>query len=156
MSSVIEYQHMLEGEEAEVSALVLDVFNEFVAHEFSAEGLREFSRYAEPSQLLSRSKENHFCLVAVSENKPVGMVEVRDNNHISLLFVAKDYMGQGIARELMHQALAICQENNPELEVVDVNSSTYAVKIYEKLGFKVAGASEEKNGIIFVPMKLEV
>jgi predicted GNAT family N-acyltransferase len=156
MGSVVEYRYMLEGEESKVSALVLDVFNEFVAPEYSAEGIQEFTNYVEASKLLDRSKDNHFCLVAVVEDKPVGTVEVRNNNHICLFFVAKDCMGQGIAKELMKRALQICWEQNPGLEEVDVNSSSYAVKIYEKLGFDVVGPSQEKNGIIFVPMKIEM
>jgi predicted GNAT family N-acyltransferase len=154
MGLVVEYRNMLEGEESKVSALVLDVFNEFVAPEYSVEGIQEFTNYVEASKLLDRSKDNHFCLVAFIEDNLVGTVEVRNNSHICLLFVAKDCMGQGIAKELMSRALAICREQNPGLEEVDVNSSTYAVKIYEKLGFDVVGPSQEKNGIVFVPMKV--
>ena len=156
MGSIIDYRYMTEGEESKVSALILDVFNEFVAPEYSSKGIYEFSNYIEPSKLLNRSGENHFCLVAAVENKLVGMIEVRDNNHICLLFVAKNYMGQRVAKELVHRALEICRKQYPGLQKVDVNSSPYAVNIYEKLGFNVNGPSEEKNGIIFIPMIFEM
>ena len=84
------------------------------------------------------------------------MIEVRDNNHICLLFVAKNYMGQGVAKELLHRALEVCRKQHPGLQKIDVNSSSYAVKIYEKLGFNVIEPSKEKNGIIFVPMIFEM
>lgn len=156
MDAIIEYRYMTEGEASKISALILDVFNEFVAPEYSSEGIHEFYNYIEPSKLLNRSGENHFCLVAAIENKPVGMIEIRDNNHICLLFVAKNYMGQGVAKELVHRALEICRKKYPGLQKIDVNSSSYAVKIYEKLGFNVIGPSKEQNGIIFVPMIFEM
>ena len=35
MDAIIEYRYMTEGEASKVSALILDVFNEFVALEYS-------------------------------------------------------------------------------------------------------------------------
>ena len=43
---------------------------------------------------------------------------------------------------------------NEEVEQITVNSSPYAVKVYEHLGFAKTGEQREsENGIVFTPMK---
>jgi predicted GNAT family N-acyltransferase len=86
----------------------------------------------------------------------VGAIEVRDYNHISLLFVHMAHQRQGIARELLRRALAICCRYRPSLRQVDVNSSPNAVVAYARLGFRQRGPEQIKNGIRFVPMVLDL
>jgi predicted GNAT family N-acyltransferase len=43
-----------------------------------------------------------------------------------------------------------------ELVRVTVNSSPFAVPAYAGLGFRVTGETEERDGIIFVPMEFRV
>ncbi len=57
---------------------------------------------------------------------------------------------------LFELALARCRAAEPDLQVITVNSSSYAVRIYEKMGFKATDVEQEENGIIFTPMKLTV
>jgi predicted GNAT family N-acyltransferase len=52
--------------------------------------------------------------------------------------------------------LRICHANTPELSEISVNSSAYAVPIYEKLGFRPVGNEQVKNGIAFIPMVLKL
>jgi ribosomal protein S18 acetylase RimI-like enzyme len=140
----------------EVCELAPRVFNEFVAPEYSPEGVQEFHRYIQPSAFRARSETNHFGLIALAQDKVVGMIEIRSYHHVSLLFVAAEFQRRGIAQELLRQALQICQANESELAEVSVNSSTYAVPIYEKLGFRRIGERQVKNGIGFIPMVLRL
>jgi len=138
----------------EVSNLVAHVFNELVAPEYSSEGVHEFLQYIEPTAFQARYRSNHFSLIALAQTKIVGMVEIRNHDHVSLLFVAQDYQRRGIAKELLHQAIQICQEYKPRPSEISVNSSSFAVPIYEKLGFYRVGERQERNGIGFIPMIL--
>jgi len=140
----------------EVSNLVARVFNESVAPEYSSEGVREFHRYIEPTAFRVRSQTNHFSLIALAQTKVVGMIEMRGYNHVSLLFVAQDYQRRGIAKELLFQAIQICQGNEPRLSEISVNSSSFAVRIYEKLGFYRVCERQVRNGIGFIPMVLKL
>jgi len=81
---------------------------------------------------------------------------MRDYNHVSLLFVARDYQRKGIAKELLNQAIQICQGYKPQLLEISVNSSSFAVPIYEKLGFYRVGERQVRNGIGFIPMILNL
>jgi GNAT superfamily N-acetyltransferase len=145
---------MRPGEEDEISRLILSVFSEFVAPLYPPEGTAEFSRYVGPDDLRKRFLSNHFTLVATAAERIVGMIEVRDENHICLFFVDKRSQGRGIGRELLGRALAQCRENNPDTTAVSVNSSPNSAAVYERLGFVPIGPEETKNGITFVPMSL--
>jgi len=138
----------------EASELVIRVFNEFVAAEYSAEGVEEFHRYARPDALRDRAQGNHLGLLALVQDAIVGVIEVRGQDHISLLFVDPAYQRQGIARRLLRRALQISGAVGPGPGEISVNSSTYAVPIYEKLGFRQAGERQVVHGIGFTPMVL--
>jgi GNAT superfamily N-acetyltransferase len=147
---------MRPGEETAVSALVAEVFMEFVGCGYPSEGVQEFLGYARPELLAQRSGLNHFTLVATRGQEIVGMIEVRDFSHVCLFFVKKGRHGTGIGRELMKRSLAICKSENPVLTAVDVNSSPNAVVVYERLGFTRTGPQKTINGITFVPMILSL
>ena len=142
------------GEETEVCRLVMRVFTEFVAPGYSPEGIKEFRKYVEPAALLKRSDAGHFVWIASVQNQLAGVIEMRHHEHISLLFVDRQFLRRGFARALLFQALAVSRQHNPDLERVTVNSSPYAVPVYEKLGFVQTGPEQVKNGIRFVPMAL--
>ena len=44
-------------------------------------------------------------------------------------------------------------QNELQAQHISVDSSTYAVKIYQKLGFKQKGEKQVKNGLIYIPME---
>jgi ribosomal protein S18 acetylase RimI-like enzyme len=103
-----------------------------------------------------RLERGNFAFVAVVDDSITGVIEVRSNNHISLLFVRKEYQGRGIARELLELAIEKCRQADNIIDEVDVNSSSYAVRIYEKLGFTRVDAEKLVDGIRFIPMKLKL
>lgn len=152
----MQYRLMKSGEETVVCELVNRVFDQFVAPHYVPEGVCEFQKYADPKKLYQRSQENHFVLVAVTADKIVGVIEVRDYDHVSLLFVDRQFQGQGISRKLLIRALKICREHKPDLRKVEVNSSPNAAPIYRRLGFQQTSPEQVVNGIRFVPMVLEL
>ena len=150
--SDIRYRVMEPGEEAAVSALVLSAFDEYIAGDYTPEGVREFRRYASPEAIRERVSQDHRVLVAKTEHGIAGMVEIRAGNHIALLFVDRVYHHQGVARALLRHALAQITQAAPGLERVTVNSARYGVPAYERLGFRQTGPERTVNGIRFIPM----
>jgi len=59
-------------------------------------------------------------------------------------------------KELLNQAIQICQGYEPQPAEISVNSSSFAVPIYEKLGFHRIGERQVRNGIGFIPMILKL
>jgi len=152
----VEYRLMCSGVEYAVCRLIVESFNEFVAPEYSDAGVKEFLKYANPESLRDRSHKDHFVLVASDRDQLVGIIEVRSNNHICLLFVKTGYQNMGVAKKLLSLSLDYCRRANPSLDFIDVHSSPYAVEIYAKLGFTRTGIEQEINGIRFTPMRLPI
>ena len=146
---------MQPGEEGIVCRLAVEVFSEFVAPLYSQEGASEFLRYIDPDLMSKRAKSNHFVLMAESNNELVGIIEVRDFNHISLLFVLREAQRKGVANQLLDEALETCLQQNPNMPHVTVHSSPNSVEAYEHLGFRSEGEEEVDRGIRYIPMKLQ-
>jgi GNAT superfamily N-acetyltransferase len=156
MDETFTYRLMSPTDVVDVSELVTRVFNEFVAPECFPQGVQEFYRYSQPSEFLARQEAHHFALVSVVQDRVVGVIEIRFHKHVSLLFVVPEFQRRGIAKKLLSRALQICQLREPRLSKITVNSSPYAVPIYEKLGFCKIGDKQVKNGIVFIPMGLKL
>lgn len=147
MDAPVTYRPMEAEEAPAVCRLVGRIFNEFVAPAYPPEGAREFLKYVEPAQLIGRLQNNHSTFVAESHGRIVGMVEARNGDHISLLFVEPGEQRKGIARGLMRQIIAMhhCRR-------LTVHSSPNALPAYVQLGFKPDGQEQIEHGIRFIPM----
>ncbi len=150
--SAIVYRPMTPADADVASQLILDSFGEFIAGDYSDEGRVEFTRHVQPEALVDRARSNHVVLMAMAGERPAGVIELRDNDHVALLFVDSGFQRQGIARELLARALSVARPAKPGLDRVTVNSSRFGVPVYEKLGFRQTGPERSVNGIVFIPM----
>jgi GNAT superfamily N-acetyltransferase len=144
------------GEETAISHLIKTVFDEFVAPDYSPAGNTFFHAYIQPDRLLERFSNGDVLLTAKSNNSIIGMIEVRDQNHICLLFVDKVWHRKGIAKKLLTKVITLYREKDAGLKYFDVNSSPYAEKIYAHMGFKKTADIQNLNGLKFIPMVLEL
>jgi hypothetical protein len=78
---------MKQGEEEQVFTFIKGVFNQFVAPEFSQEGIEEFMKYIQPDALVSHLKINHFALTAALGFEIIGVIVLRDYNHVALFLL---------------------------------------------------------------------
>ncbi|WP_449536322.1 GNAT family N-acetyltransferase [Ferdinandcohnia sp. Marseille-Q9671] len=137
----------------EVSQFVRRVFNDFIAPTYSNEGIYTFKRINEPTSIEKRNRENHFVLIASVNNIMAGVTEIRDYNHISMLFVDGTYQKRGIAKSLLTIALDKIRKQYPNQEFITVNSSPYGFNAYEKLGFEKTDEEQKVHGLRFIPMR---
>ena len=156
MNSQIKYRRMKQGDESKVSELISVVFNQFVAPGFSQEGIDEFMNYIKPDAIESQLKKNHFAFVATLGTEIIGVVEIRNKNHVALFFVDGRFQRKGIGKKLLQKALAVCGSNNLESSQITVNASPNSEKAYETLGFEPTENEQCVNGIRFVPMALRL
>lgn len=131
-----------------------------VAHYFSSGSSGEVAKWfldsVAPTAIegyISNTKYNY--LVAHSQQVLVGVIAVRDTTHIHHLFVAPEQHRQGVATQLWMRAMTDAL-NAGNTDGFFVRSSEYAVPVYTRFGFRVAGAKSEKDGVLFVPMRLEL
>ena len=140
------------GEEQAVCNLATQVFNEFVAPDYEQDGIEEFFRFANPIAMKERMLSDGFVLVAYQADVLVGMLEFFLPDCIAMLFVTVQH--QGVATELLAQAISKARAFDPALSKMTVHSSLYAEPIYQKMGFRQTGDVTTENGITYIPMEL--
>jgi len=135
--------------------LVNDVFSEFVAADYSEQGKNAFKDYLDKKydEVFSDLESGHKKMWGYfHDDKIIGVIATREFSHIALMFVDKHHHRKGIARKLFNIVLEELHEEQDATHIT-VNSSPYAVTAYECLGFVKIGEQQEKDGIVYVPMK---
>ena len=92
-------------------------------------------------------KSSHdYCLVADSDGKIVGAVWVRimdDYGHLDsqtpslAISLYKEYRGQGIGTQLLLQMMDLLRKEKYAQVSLSVQKENYALRMYEKAGFKI-------------------
>ena len=134
--------------------LVNRVFSEFVAVDYGEQGRNTFEAYLQGKleEVSADLKSGHKEMWAYyREDEILGVIATQNTSHIALMFVDKQHHRQGIARQLFDVVRDELGKNKDTTQIT-VNSSPYAVKVYEHLGFTKTGEQQEKDGIIFIPM----
>lgn len=132
---------------SEVKELIKKVFMRFEAPEYSDEGVAHFMTYLDEELEKEIVIEQLQLWGTKIDQQLVGVLAIRSGKHVALLFVDEAYHRQGIAKQLFQEMLS---ELMPEQ--VTVNSSPYAVPIYERLGFQIEGNEKTVSGIRFQSM----
>jgi predicted GNAT family N-acyltransferase len=157
MNNLIIFEELKKHEIELFSNMVEDVFNEFVGNDYSDEGKEAFKDFIKPQNVLARLDKNESIIyIAKSNDEIVGVLEVKNKNHISLFFVKKEFHNKGIGKRLFKKFLNVLKQENNENKVITVNSSFYAEEIYSRLGFNKKDKVQEKNGIKFIPMEYKI
>jgi predicted N-acetyltransferase YhbS len=152
-TSVVDIRPLDPADAAAVSSLVQRVFDEHVAGSFGPEGIAEMHSHTRPDAIADRA-QTHATLVAWKGTTAVGVIEVRDARHITMLFVSTSHMGRGIASALMACAEVIsCAAGCSE---ITVHSSLNAQSYYERQGFAPTSNAQQLHGFAFVPMKKQL
>lgn len=124
--------------------MVWRVFNAYEAVNYPPSGEQAFFNAIHNEGFLSQLS----AYGAFDGDKLIGLIASRsEGSHIALFFVDGAYHRKGIGRMLWNTFLADSDKQN-----ITVNSSLYAVGIYEKLGFIKTAEAQTDSGIQFVPM----
>ena len=136
--------------------LVWRVFSEFEAPEYTLEGIHTFQDYISYKAIRQNWES---CKIkiwgAFQKGRLAGIIALSGADHISLFFVEKNHQGRGIGKRLFDVALQECRQDKTVCKIT-VNSSPYAVRIYQKLGFSAVGTEQMADGIRFTPMEYGV
>jgi GNAT superfamily N-acetyltransferase len=97
-----------------VSNMVNNVFDEFVGIDYSENGKETFKDYICPKNTLERlnNKTSNFY-IAKYIDEIIGILEIKNKDHVSLFFVKKEFHGKGIGKKLFDNYIKkLKQENN--------------------------------------------
>jgi GNAT superfamily N-acetyltransferase len=153
MESNIIFDEMNINEINNLSNMVNNVFDEFVGIDYSEDGKETFKNYICPKNILERlnNKTSNFY-VAKYIDEIIGILEMKNKNHVSLFFVKKEFHGKGIGKKLFDNYIKKLKQENNGIKTITVNSSFFAEKIYSKMGFMKTDEMQEKDGIKYIPM----
>ena len=145
MINKLKQEHLIK-----IQQMIKTTFDLYIGSDYSKEGVESFYRYIDRNNMLKRLKDKAYQSYVYEVNGLiVGMIEMKDYCHISLFFVERKFQRQGIGQALFNKV------KDHTIGEITVNSSPYAVTIYEKLGFKKVVGELVKNGITYIPMILE-
>lgn len=94
-----------------------------------------------------------YCIVADDNGKVIGAVWTRimdDYGHVDddtpsfAISLYKEYRGQGIGTRMMKEMLALLKEKGYKQASLAVQKANYAVRMYEKVGFKIVDENDEE------------
>lgn len=150
-----EFRELKEADLKDALALVWETFLKFEAPDYTAEGVETFRQFIDVEEFRPRFLADGFfawgCFV---ENEMVGMIAMRERKHITLFFVKEEYHQLGIGKQLF--ALAKMTAVLEGAKEMTVNSSPFALEVYERLGFERTDELQIMDGIQFIPMKMNL
>lgn len=139
---------------ARVSQFVGKTFLESIALQYKKEGVKAFLNYVTPRQIGKRMRtDDDFFLIAKQDDEIIGMIEMSEWNHITLLFIKKEMRNEGIGSALINAAINYIEENGKIINEINLNAVSSAISAYEAMGFSRLGENTEKVGITYTPMK---
>lgn len=155
MTSSIDYRKASPADARPISRLILSLVDYFVA-ELSDPRARSFLADLNEEAIARQLKDSSFsCFTAYIDGDLKGVIALSDTTHVHYLFVAGPSQHQGIARDLWiiakNEAFA-----NKVIERFTVNSSVFAVPVYEAFGFRQTADQIENNGVVSVPMLFDL
>lgn len=133
------------NEMEEALELILRVFMQFEAPDYTDEGVEAFKKTA----IYNKDYIDSIVMYgAYKKDKIVGVIATRNNgNHIALFFVDGQYHRKGIGKMLFQTIL-----DQSTADEITVNSSPYAKEVYHHLGFEDTAPEQNADGIRYIPM----
>ncbi|HEX2209962.1 MAG TPA: GNAT family N-acetyltransferase [Longimicrobium sp.] len=152
-ASTLRIRPATAADAAPISALIMRVSHTFTLQPDGA-GAEEFFATVTPEAIGGYLASPEYAyLVAEEDGALAGFAAVRGNTHLYHLFVDPAFQGRGLSRRLWDEAMgAALRAGNPG--EFTVNSSMFAVPVYQRFGFVPAGPRTEMQGLAFMPMKL--
>ena len=133
--------------------LAWETFLIFEAQEYGEEGIKSFRDFISDQWLKNMFLKGQYqMMVALHEDKLIGFITVRNQCHISLLFVDKRYHRRGIGSVLIEK-LGEYLITEVGVDYMTVDSAPYALQFYHKLGFWDLAPQQNQKGIIYTSMK---
>ena len=96
----------------------------------------------------TREKNNIVFYGALDGDRVVGVLGMRENNHIGYFYIDPSYQRQGIGKKLFN-----LMKDDYIVHTFTVNAMPTGVDAYRRLGFFVAGDLENRGGVITTPLK---
>ena len=134
--------------------LAFRIFLKYEAQEYGKEGTDHFASFVTDQTLKKMFLQGDYKLfLAERHDTLIGLISVRNGNHISLLFVDDSYHRHGVGSALIRYLVNYLKFAT-DFHKVTVNAAPYGIPFYHSVGFQDMGPLEKRDGITYVPMEL--
>lgn len=148
----MQIRHLREDDIPAVAALLAALAQEFIVRDIRPEDAARFTSEHDAAGLRRNLDAGMVYHVADVDGDIAGFIAMRDRRHLYHMFVGKRWQRQGIARALWQAARAQAEEAEHD-GVFTVNSSNYAVGVYQAFGFRRTMPVQVRDGLPYNPMQ---
>jgi len=137
-------------------ALAWRTFMQFEAQDFTSTGVESFQDFITDTILYRMFILGSYQLFGAYDNsRMIGMISLKGETHISLLFVDEKYHRRGIGRGLIEyvSTYVLTEEGQNSLTV---NAAPYATGFYHRMGFVDTDKEQTCDGIRYTPMERKI
>jgi len=152
-AKLLSIRPAVEPDAEEISALIYSQLHHRAPSTSEPAPAEFLAGFAPPTIREHIGNRRYRYLVALAGGQVVGVLGVRDGQHLLHLFVAESFQRRGIARALWNRIRLELLAGSGEVSL-SVNSSVYAVSVYERFGFTAAGPQVQGAGVVYIPMRL--
>ena len=138
--------------------LAMETYLEFEAPDYGPEGVTTFRRdiYDNEAFRAACVDGTNRMWGALDGERIVGLMAMRGESHIVLVFTHRDYHRRGVASAILRVLLTDVRRENPDLRRLTLNSSPYGLPFYLHAGFQPADVEKTINGIRFTAMTYDL
>jgi GNAT superfamily N-acetyltransferase len=134
-----------------VSSICMKAFMGSVAPSLSKVGVETFKDIASVVSFSNRMKKDNTILIYEENGEVEGVIELKEGRHVAMLFVSPSFQKRGIGRSLVSAIIPYARA-----EKLTVSASLNSISAYLRYGFICAGDPDEKAGLKYQPMELEL
>lgn len=154
MIDTLEIRRFEDGDIAPAVAMLRVLAQRYIVHESTPEEAAAFLEANNAQAMRGFLAGPYVYHAAIIGGALAGFVAVREHKHLYHLFVASVWHGRGIARALCdvarRHALAAGGDGS-----LTVNASSFAVPVYESMGFVRTAPLQSVKGLQVNPMRLD-
>lgn len=140
----MEFKRLPEERNGECLDLVWRVFSLLDTPIFGEEAAKSYKAIIEET----REKNNIVFYGALDGDRVVGVLGMRENNHIGYFYIDPSYQRQGIGKKLFK-----LMKSDYEVHEFTVNAMPTGMDAYKRLGFVQTGDLLNNGGVVTTPLK---
>ena len=154
MTSEISYRRAVIDDADAISRLILQSQEKYTFHEYSPGGRQFMRRICSGISIGEYMHRGDVYFVAEYQNEIVGVIGIRNLDHIGHNFVSDVWHKKGISTHLWELARNECIALG-NAGSFTLRASTYAIPVYEKWGFVKTGVADSGD-VVSTPMRLTI
>jgi GNAT superfamily N-acetyltransferase len=142
---------------AAISGLILEAQASFSFHEYSVQGRTLMAQLCSADALRNYLERGDCYRVAFSGGQLIGVIGIREGNHIAHNFVDAQHHQRGISGRLWREARAACLAgtlSSGKPGTFTLQASSYAIPVYVR--WVQTASAIDQNGIVSTPMQLTI